>query len=75
MGDDQNILALIGGGGQSLQVPTGDPAGIGSKRKRGGMSPLAMLSPMAFMMAQNPEIGLSMLSPGAGLLSALGAFK
>jgi hypothetical protein len=41
----------------------------------GGFNPLMMLSPFAGMMAHDPKLGLSMISPAFGIANLLGAFK
>jgi hypothetical protein len=58
--------------GQQFMQPT-DPSS--HSHHGGGFSPLMMISPFAGLMSQHPKLGLSMLSPGLGLASFLGAFK
>lgn len=65
--------------GDSMGLPPAFGTGMfGSqpqKKKKNGLSPWMLLSPMAGLMASHPGIALSLLSPGAGGLRALGAFR
>ncbi len=57
-----------------------DPNAMGGgvvdpRKKKKGMNPLMMLSPLLGMFASgHPNIGLGMISPGLGIGRALGAF-
>jgi hypothetical protein len=45
-------------------------------KKKQGMNPLMMMSPLMAMFASgHPNLGLGMISPGLGLARALGVFK
>lgn len=45
------------------------------KKRRRGISPLAMLSPMAGLMASYPKYAMFGISPALGAANLLGAFK
>lgn len=45
------------------------------KKKKGGFNPLMLLSPMGGLMAQDPKLGMSLMSPAFGLANLFGAFK
>jgi len=63
-------------GGTPGQMPGQLPQfGMDDKKKKKGIPPWAMLSPMAGMFAANPKMALTALSPGIGIANLLGAFK
>jgi hypothetical protein len=45
------------------------------EKKRRGMNPLQMMSPLAMLAGHHPGMALGMISPLAGGMRALGLFK
>lgn len=71
-GQQQPMDPFAGSGQMSGMMPSFLPE---DEKKKKGMNPLMMLSPMMALMSQNPKMGLAMLSPGIGIANLLGAFK
>lgn len=76
--DPFGSLPSFGGGGYPGGPMAGDmPEGMfgAAKKKKKGLNPMMLFSPMGGLMMQDPKMAMSLLSPAFGIANMFGAFK